>query len=212
MCSGMPQKPHGRRSVGYMGYAAMRLWMIYMAFGRRATGRRRIAAQEHSLWRGARSRRCHRLYATPTKSCRIAASGQGRPMVAYMGYAAMRLWMIYGIQDLWLRRLRAPYHRLFSIMRYAHTTGAIYHTQRRGITASRFSGRETGDGTTPNRGIGIWATGRRIAAQEHSLWRDARSRRCHRLQDTHPNHAASRRRDKGDRWLRIWVTPLCGYG
>ena len=125
MCSGMPQSRTGD-VVGYMGYAAMRLWMIYMAFGRRATGRRRIAAQEHSLWRGARSRRCHRLYATPTKSCRIAASVQGRPMVAYMGYAAMRLRMIYDVPVLWLRRLRAPYHRLYSIMRYAHTFATDY--------------------------------------------------------------------------------------
>ena len=194
MCGGMPQKPHGRRSVRYMGYAAMRLWMIYgvwvlwlrrlrapchrlfsnmryahttdtthhtqrrgiaasrfsgwetddgttpnRGIGTRATGSR-SAAQEHSLWRGARSRRCHRLHATPPKPCRIAASVQGRQLAGYMGYAAMRLWMIYGVQDLWLRRLRAPYHRLFSNMRYAHNTGTIHHTQRCGITASRFSG------------------------------------------------------------------------
>ena len=127
--------PHRVLAVGYMGdrtpHRGIGIW---------ATGRRRIAAQEHSLWRDARSRRCHRLQDTPQKPCRIAASVQGRQLAGYMGYAAMRLWMIYGVQDLWLRRLRAPCHRLCSNMRYAHNTGTIHPTQRCGITASRFSG------------------------------------------------------------------------
>ena len=185
---------------------------------------RRIAAQEHSLWRDARSRRCHRLHATPTKSCRIAASGQGRPMGADMSNAAMRLRIIDGVQDLWLRRLRAPCHRLCSNMRYAHTTDTTHHTQRRGIAASHFSGQETGDRTPPHRGIGIRVTERRrIAAQEHSLWRGARSRRCHRTHATPTKSCRIAASVQGRPWagymgyaaMRLWMIyafKTCGCG
>ena len=120
---------------------------------------RRVAAWEYSLWRAARSRRCHRLRMSPPKSsriaalerghvtprrarpwnalralsptcryastrrggCRIAASERGRERV-FSG-AATRHIIIYGIRDLWHRRLRAPCHRLCSHMRYAHAAG-----------------------------------------------------------------------------------------